>query len=156
MRCLVYVKNGGVVKIEEDPECITNKGTLCPKGLASIELLYHPARPRYPMKRVGKRGEVETNYLEWSLRNHITLIEGNHRKLWTWTNFKDAGKLVEVQTTLFDRFYNALGALATSGNYYYGPRIMVSKITCGYRLPSYGLSGVYPIYNVLDLEKLFT
>jgi hypothetical protein len=54
---LVYVENGKVVKIKGDPESPLNRGRICPKGMASIELLYHPDRLKYPLKRAGKRGE---------------------------------------------------------------------------------------------------
>ncbi len=54
-----HVKDGKVVKIEGDPDHPNNKGELCPKGLAGIELLYHPDRLNYPLKRKGKRGRRE-------------------------------------------------------------------------------------------------
>src|SRR5690606_33875292 len=34
---LVHVRNGRVVKVEGNPEAPTNRGTLCPKGLATIQ-----------------------------------------------------------------------------------------------------------------------
>jgi anaerobic selenocysteine-containing dehydrogenase len=62
---LAHVKNGQVVKIEGDPEHPWNKGVLCPKGLSGIELLYHPDRLNYPMKRIGKRGEGKWQRISW-------------------------------------------------------------------------------------------
>jgi formate dehydrogenase major subunit len=35
------------------PDHPTNEGALCPKGNASLELLYHAERLQYPMKRVN-------------------------------------------------------------------------------------------------------
>jgi formate dehydrogenase major subunit len=35
------------------PDHPTNEGALCPKGNASLELLYHAERLQYPMKRVS-------------------------------------------------------------------------------------------------------
>jgi anaerobic selenocysteine-containing dehydrogenase len=54
---LAHVKDGKVVRIEGDSDHPNNKGELCPKGLAGIELLYHPDRLNYPLKRAGARGE---------------------------------------------------------------------------------------------------
>jgi anaerobic selenocysteine-containing dehydrogenase len=51
----VYVENGEVVEVKGDPEFPTNRGRLCAKGLAAKELLYHPDRLKYPMKREGER-----------------------------------------------------------------------------------------------------
>jgi hypothetical protein len=41
---LAHVQDGKVIKIEGDPNCPINEGHLCPKGLAAIQLLYHPER----------------------------------------------------------------------------------------------------------------
>ena len=61
----VHVKNGKVVRIEGDPSIPTNLGTLCPKGIASMQLLYHPNRLKYPLKRVGERGEGKWQRISW-------------------------------------------------------------------------------------------
>ena len=54
---LAHVKNGKVTKIEGDPEHPFSKGFICVKGLASPQLLYHQDRLKYPLKRVGEKGE---------------------------------------------------------------------------------------------------
>jgi len=62
---LVHVKNGRVVKIEGDPQHPKNEGAICVKGLAYTQLLYHPDRIKYPMKRVGERGEGKWQRISW-------------------------------------------------------------------------------------------
>ena len=62
---LVHVNNGKVVKIEGDPDSPITRGKICPKGLASIEYMYHPDRITHPMKRVGKRGEGKWERISW-------------------------------------------------------------------------------------------
>lgn len=62
---LVHVKEGRVIKIEGDPEHPNNRGDLCPKGLAGIEILYHPNRLNYPLKRIGARGEGKWQRISW-------------------------------------------------------------------------------------------
>ena len=62
---LAHVKDGKVVKIEGDPEHPNNKGKLCPRGQAGIELLYHPDRLNYPLKRVGEKGEGKWQRILW-------------------------------------------------------------------------------------------
>jgi len=62
---LVHVEDGKVVKVKGDPESPLNKGKMCPKGAASIENLYHPDRLKYPLKRVGKRGEGKWKRISW-------------------------------------------------------------------------------------------
>ncbi|MCL2493159.1 MAG: molybdopterin-dependent oxidoreductase [Clostridiales bacterium] len=62
---IVTVENEKVVKIEPDPDAPLSKGRLCPKGLAGIELLYDPNRLKYPMERVGERGEGQWKRISW-------------------------------------------------------------------------------------------
>lgn len=62
---LAHVKNGRVIKIEGDPEFKRSEGALCAKGLAGIQALYHPNRLKYPMKRVGARGENKWQRISW-------------------------------------------------------------------------------------------
>lgn len=65
--CLVdvYCKDGKVVKVEGNKELPTAKGSICVKGAALKQALYHPERLLYPMKRVGKRGEGKFERISW-------------------------------------------------------------------------------------------
>jgi len=62
---LAHIRDGRVLKIEGDPEFRRSEGALCPKGLSGIQALYHPNRIKYPMKRVGKRGENKWKRISW-------------------------------------------------------------------------------------------
>jgi anaerobic selenocysteine-containing dehydrogenase len=61
----VFVHDGKIVKIEGIKEHPVNKGSLCAKGLAAIQLEYDPKRLKYPMKRVGGRGEGKWERISW-------------------------------------------------------------------------------------------
>ena len=50
---LVHMEGGRVVKVTGDPDSPVSRGYLCPKGAAAPELLYHPDRVTYPMRRKG-------------------------------------------------------------------------------------------------------
>ena len=62
---IAHVKNGRVIKLEGDPENPMNKGSLCAKGLSGIQALYNPNRNKYPMLRVGSRGENKWKRISW-------------------------------------------------------------------------------------------
>ncbi len=62
---LLYVKDGKLVKVEGDPEFPHNQGRLCPRCLALTKIVYHPDRLKYPMKRVGMRGEGKWKRITW-------------------------------------------------------------------------------------------
>lgn len=62
---IATIKNGRVVKLEGDPKNKMSKGRLCSKGLSGIQALYNPNRIKYPMMRVGERGENKWKRVSW-------------------------------------------------------------------------------------------
>lgn len=62
---LAHVRDGRVIKLEGNPDFERSRGALCVKGLSGITALYHPNRNKYPMKRVGARGENKWKRISW-------------------------------------------------------------------------------------------
>jgi anaerobic selenocysteine-containing dehydrogenase len=62
---LAHVRNGKLVKIEGDPDGPLNQGSVCDRGNAVIQYVYSPYRIKYPIKRVGKRGEGKWQRISW-------------------------------------------------------------------------------------------
>ncbi len=62
---LAHVKDGEIIRVEGDPDCPNNRGALCAMGLAAKQLVYHPDRLKYPMKRLGERGEGKWHRISW-------------------------------------------------------------------------------------------
>lgn len=60
-----HVRNGRVIKLEGNPEYPLSKGAMCAKGLSGIQALYHPNRIKYPMKRIGERGDNKWQRISW-------------------------------------------------------------------------------------------
>lgn len=60
----VTVEDGAIVHIEGNPDSLT-KGTMCAKGLSSIQHVDNPFRLKYPMKRAGKKGEGKWERISW-------------------------------------------------------------------------------------------
>lgn len=69
----VHVKDGRIVNIYGNPDDPVTGGKLCPKGQASIGLLYNKYRMKSPLKRVGPRGNPES-YQEISWEQALTEI----------------------------------------------------------------------------------
>jgi anaerobic selenocysteine-containing dehydrogenase len=69
---MAKVVDGKFVGIESMPECPTNKGLNCPKAHAGPQWVYSPERLKYPMKRVGEKGEGKFQRITWD--EAITLI----------------------------------------------------------------------------------
>ncbi|MFC2008219.1 molybdopterin-dependent oxidoreductase [Chloroflexota bacterium] len=146
---LVHMKNGRVVKVTGDPECPTSNGYICVKGRASVELLYHPDRLKFPLKRVGARGENRWQRISWD-----EALDTIAEKLLKVKEEFGAESIVVTQgtgrpyTVLFGRFRNCLGTPNSVGGRHicYFPRLEASAMTCG-TLPIcdyYGFGGVYP------------
>ena len=70
-RCAVlcHVKDGKFVRVEGNPEAFNNWGagctSLCAKGNTGMQFLYSPNRLKYPMKRIGEKGEGKFQRITW-------------------------------------------------------------------------------------------
>jgi len=62
---LAHVKGDKVIKLEpaDFPDPIDNR--ICLRGLSSLDITYHPDRIKYPMKRIGNRGEGKFKRISW-------------------------------------------------------------------------------------------
>lgn len=65
-RCTIVgtVQNGRLVKVEPKDGTFS-RGTVCSKAYAIPDLVNSPLRVRYPMKRVGERGEGKWERITW-------------------------------------------------------------------------------------------
>jgi anaerobic selenocysteine-containing dehydrogenase len=62
---LLHVRDGVLVKVEGDPQSPLNHGRLCPIGTVTVDLVNHPDRLQYPMRRRGKRQSGEWDRISW-------------------------------------------------------------------------------------------
>jgi anaerobic selenocysteine-containing dehydrogenase len=62
---LLHVRDGVLVKVEGDRESPLNHGRLCPIGTVTTDLVYHPDRLKYPLRRKGKRQSGEWERISW-------------------------------------------------------------------------------------------
>jgi anaerobic selenocysteine-containing dehydrogenase len=146
---LLHIENGKLVKVTGDPDSPTSRGYLCIKGKSAPELLYHPDRLQYPMKRAGSRGENKWQRITWD-----EALDTVSEKLLRVKQDYGAESIVGARGTgrpyyvMFHRFLNCLGTPNRLGYAHlcYGPRLIASAMTCG-DLPVcdyYGLGGVEP------------
>lgn len=91
---IAYKRHGKVVKIDGNPLHPSNKGKICGKGQAGLNILYDPERVTCPIRRTGPRGSNRWMNCTWSevleetcrrirsaLKNgeEILIIEGSGR-----------------------------------------------------------------------------
>lgn len=61
-----FVKNGRFTKVAGMKESPTNRGAVCPKGNSAPQWVYSQDRLKYPMKRVGEKGEGKFKRISWN------------------------------------------------------------------------------------------
>jgi anaerobic selenocysteine-containing dehydrogenase len=139
---LVHLQNGKITKIEGAPDAPLNKGSLCPKGFASLEYVYHPNRLKHPLRRTGKRGDGKWQRISWDEALSLIANEMNKSK----ENYGAEsvlflrGAAKGIQDNVFTRLANAFGSPNITSMAYvcYHPRVNASNITFGsYLLPDY-------------------
>jgi molybdopterin-containing oxidoreductase family molybdopterin binding subunit len=67
VRCgiLAHVRNGVLVKVEPADFPDPRFRHICSRALCSTQLVYHPDRLKYPLKRAGERGEGKWQRISW-------------------------------------------------------------------------------------------
>ncbi len=108
---IVRVMNGRAVKIEGNPEHPLNRGKLCARGQAGLQLLYNPDRTRGPLAQATRgSGALGANPLPWdqAIDELARQLGAAGNKLAIWLAPSTSGHLVD----LFGRIAKAAGAPA--------------------------------------------
>ena len=133
---LVHVNNGRVIRVEGDAESPLNEGVLCPKGLASLEYLYHPDRLRRPLRRVGERGRGKWLPVSWdeALDTVAAELAKARDKYGAESVVFIRGAAKGFQDDYLTRFANAFGSpnIAGMAHICFIPRRNASKLTYGF------------------------
>ena len=131
---LIHVKDGKAVKVEGDPSHPVSRGYMCAKGLASLQLAYHPSRLRHPLRRVGRRGEGKWLRVSWE----EALEDIAHRLLEVKERYGAEAVVFAHGTNreylhMVYRLAHAFGSpnITSPGYVCYYPRVAASIITCG-------------------------
>ncbi len=131
---LVHVTDGRVTKIEGDPEGPLNRGTLCSRGPASLQLLYHPDRVKFPLRQSGPRGSGNWQRISWdeALNTIASKLAEVKQQYGAEAIVLSQGTSRDYENFLY-RFTNLLGTpnVLTPGNECYISRIGACLITCG-------------------------
>jgi anaerobic selenocysteine-containing dehydrogenase len=134
---LVFIDEatGGILKVEGDPESPISRGMLCSKGLASRDLVYNPGRLKYPLKRVGKRGEGKWERIPWD-----EALDRIAEKLLFYRDLNGPQGVAFLQGTIrgwsrvYTRLANAFGAVnhgAAGWAQCLWPRLVDNAVTFG-------------------------
>lgn len=110
--------NGWPVKLEGITDYPVNRGRLCLKGQAGLQVLYDPDRIRHPLRRKGGRGEGSWEKISWD--EAIDLVAQRLKKLRQEGNSHQllllGGRYRGRMHDLMSRFMEAYGSPNHFGN----------------------------------------
>lgn len=140
---LLHKVDGRIVKVDGDPEHPVTKGNICNKVRNMANRIYDENRLKYPMKRVGAKGEGRFERISWDeaietiTSRWKTLIETEGpESILPYSFYGNMGRL--NAEGMDRRFFNRLGASQLDRS------ICNSAGTVGYRYTMGGSFGIDP------------
>lgn len=134
---LLYTDKGGkLVKVEGDTENPFNEGRLCMRCLALPEVVYHEERLKWPLKRVGGKGENKWERISWDEAfdtietefNKLKAQYGAETVMFAQGTGRDIGAVI---APLAYSFGSPNYAYLLSGSACYCPRLAASQALLG-------------------------
>ncbi len=154
-RCgsIAVVENGRFMALEPDPSHPTGKA-LCAKGRAAPELVYHPDRLLYPLKRTRPKGDPDPGWqrISWDEALDLTaaglrrIAEAHGPESVVFSVVSPSTSASDDSLAWFQRLMNAFGS----------PNLCVSMELCGwgrYLAPLYTFGASVPGVYMPDLEN---
>src|ERR1035437_4987411 len=156
---LVEVQDGAIVHIEGNPDS-TTRGTMCAKGLSSIQHIDNPYRIIYPHKRTGEKGEGKWKRISWD--EALDTIEAKVKEAtekygpWSVATSQGTGRGYNRYTHRFSRSMGSANVISP-GYVCHSPRIGIYGLVTGYgRLycDYHGWGGEYPKTQIMWAKQL--
>ncbi len=150
---IAVVEDGRFVALQPDPSHPTGKA-LCAKGRAAPELVYHPDRLRYPLKRTRPKGDPDPGWQRITWEEALDLIatrlrsiadqHGPHSVVFSVSSPSTSAS--DDSTVWISRLMNAFGT----------PNLCASMELCGwgrYQATTYTFGASVPGVYMPDLEQ---
>lgn len=104
---VVRIMNGRALKIEGNPEHPLNRGKLCARGQAGLQVLYNPDRLGGPVRQ-AQRGSRQYEPMAWEagINTLYEKLSAAGSRVAVWVDSTTSGHLLDV----FQRFSTAIGA----------------------------------------------
>jgi anaerobic selenocysteine-containing dehydrogenase len=144
--CGIYaiVKDGKLIRVEGMKESPLNRGRNCPKAHAAAQWVYSPQRLKYPLLRVGKRGDGKFEKISWDQAiDHIAAKLKEQKEKYGPESLAVLSPARRTYSGYMQRFLQAHG----SPNYGHSGICMVEKtFVFGYTIGSATVGGPVPDY----------
>lgn len=118
---LAYIKDEKVIKIEGDPDHPITRGHLCLKGYANVQKINSPDRVKYPLLRIGERGEGKFKRISWEeamdyMVDKITTMKDKYGSE-SLVEYGYSGNREHMAKAVSGRFLNLFGATKLVGSF---------------------------------------
>ncbi|MGV9411629.1 molybdopterin-containing oxidoreductase family protein [Nocardia sp. NPDC003693] len=114
---VVTVRDGAAVELRGNKEHPVTRGALCVKVNRYLEQVHSPERLRYPLRRVGAKGEGRFERISWDealgeIAERLTGIIAEHggEAIWPFHGTGSLGYLQGLEGYAGRRLFNVLGA----------------------------------------------
>lgn len=147
---LTHVKDGHVIKVEEDPEWprkVYPPAKGCARLRAAVEWFYHKDRVNYPLKRTGEKGGGKWERIPWDQAldeiagklKEIRDVYGAEAVAYT------SGTEYRTESIYKGRFFNLFGSPnnINQGQICFGPRTVMGHV----------MSGMFPHFSIRPVTK---
>jgi formate dehydrogenase major subunit len=105
----IAVEDGVISGLEYMRDHPTSEGALCPKGNASLDIVYHPDRLKYPLKRAnGGFERITWNEALSSIASNLMRIRKDHGD--AALGFLASAKATNEENYLFQKLARMLGS----------------------------------------------
>ncbi len=151
---LARVEDGIITKLNPNPKFPKSKNMLCARGNAGIQALYDPDRLKYPMVRIGEKGEGKFKRVTWD-EAYEAILNGTDK-------FPGLSKILDEEKDnrssmlfcagegmaehTFKQFYQAFG----SANWLNHASICLQTVASGYGVTI----GAYPQTDLENAEYI--
>jgi thiosulfate reductase/polysulfide reductase chain A len=136
---LCHVRDGKLVRVEGNPDAFNNgqasSTSLCAKAHSAVQFTRSPGRLKYPLKRVGQKGEGRFTRISWdeALDTIATKLKETKKLYGAESYAVLSPEFWPVLNTLGRRFLNVYG----SPNYLHSaicatPRMSIAQATIGF------------------------
>jgi anaerobic selenocysteine-containing dehydrogenase len=130
-----------MVSVDADPDSAITRGFICERARAAPEILYHPDRLNYPLKRAGKRGEGKWQRISWE--QGLDEIAGKLDRIRSMYGPEAVAASQGTYRTVYSAGRRLMNLLGSPNIFASGTQVcicnvaVIESVTCG-RMPSMG------------------
>jgi thiosulfate reductase/polysulfide reductase chain A len=140
------VRNGVIHKLNPNPAYVKSRSMLCARGNSGLKVTYDPDRLKYPLIRVGERGEGKWRRASWD--EALDLVAKNMKEL--AEKYTRAGIMFASTEGFSEHFFTQMAECFGSPNTVRHPTLCLASNIQGFS----ATFGTYPSADILNSEYI--